>query len=406
MILNRCVGLPAEKFLADHFGTRHLHTPAADLPAGFTDLFTAQSVEDLLIGAGLRTTSVRLVRDGKEVPAPGVVERGDTPAEPAYVDTDRIRRAIAAGSTLILRSLHRYHPPVRRLAHQLAAELGCPVRVNAFITPPESTGVDLHYDVQDVFVLQIAGTKLWHLRTPPIPSPLPSQAWFDQPAARRERLRTASKHLDDVVLRTGDSLYLPRGTMHAPRTQNDLSIHLTIALSRPTRHDLLNRLVEAAADDEWLRAAVNPQDLADDPDSARNLLDRIARRLPQILDRVNVGDLVWGLRREAFRDLPPDPVPVLPRPPAASDVYQVRAGAQYAVNPTGGEGLRLHVPGKQVTLPASTSALFAALASDGWVSLTALAGTFGDADARKLVDLLVDLDIVTAATHDVEGDNA
>lgn len=405
MILTRCVGLPAEKFLADHFGVRHLHTPAADLPAGFADLFTAQSVEDLLTGTGLRTTSVRLVRDGKEVPAPGVVERGDTPAEPAYVDTDRIRRAIAAGSTLILRSLHRYHPPVRRLAHQLATELGCPVRVNAFITPPESTGVDLHYDVQDVFVLQIAGTKLWHLRTPPIPSPLPSQAWFDQPAARRDRLRTASEHLDDVTLRPGDSLYLPRGTMHAPRTQDSLAIHLTVALTRPTRQDLLHRLVEAA-DDEWLRAAVDLHELAGAPDSARELLERIIRRLPETLDRIAAEDLVWGLRREVFRDLPAEPVPVLPGPPTPSDTYRVRPGAQYAITPTGGESLRLHVPGKQVTLPAATAALFDTLAGDGRLSLRALAATFGDVDARKLIDLLVDLDIVTAADQDVEGDNA
>lgn len=405
MILHRCVGLPAEKFLADHFGTRHLHTPAADLPTGFADLFTAQSVEDLLTGTGLRTTSVRLVRDGKEVPAPGIVERGDTPTEPAYVDTDGIRRAIAAGSTLILRSLHRYHPPVRRLAHQLASELGCPVRVNAFVTPPEATGVDLHYDVQDVFVLQIAGTKIWHLRTPPIPSPLPSQAWFDQPAARRDRLRAASEHLDDVVLRPGDSLYLPRGTMHAPRTQDSLSIHLTIALSRITRHDLLHRLVEVAADDEWLRAAVNPHELESDPDSARELLDRIIRRLPEALNRVAAGDLLWGLRREAFRDLPAEPVPVLPGPPATGVAYQVRPGAQYAVTPADDERLRLHVPGKQVTLPATTAALFDTLAGGGRVSPRALAATFGDTDARKLVDLLVDLDIVVAVNQhdDVEG---
>lgn len=98
---------------------RHLYTPAAELSGDFTDLFSAQALEDLLANAGLRTSSVRLVRSGEEfdVSRRSVVDSDDAPGTPPLVSTDVIRAGIASGHTLILRSLHLYHPPLRRFAH-------------------------------------------------------------------------------------------------------------------------------------------------------------------------------------------------------------------------------------------------------------------------------------------------
>ncbi|TDB76949.1 cupin domain-containing protein [Micromonospora sp. KC723] len=393
MSLRRCVGIPSADFLATCYGARHLHSPALD-PTHFADLLTPDTVDRLLADTGLRTTSVRLVRDGREIPAPAIAERGDGPTEPGYVDTDRVRAEIATGSTLILRSLHRYHPPVRRLAHHLATDLGAPVRVNAFITPPDATGVDLHYDVQDVFVLQITGTKLWHLRTPPISRPLPGQAWFDQPAARRARLVRSSTDLADILLSAGDSLYLPRGTMHAPRTQQDLSIHLTIAVSVLTRHDLLRRLLDAAADDPWYREHLTLSALEADPQAAGDLLAEVARRLAGTAGDTPVAPLLWGLRREAFRDLPAEPVPVLPSTGAREPhAYRLRPGAQYTVTHVDA-GLLLQVPGKEVQLPAATASVFDTLRGHGRITTGELTEAVGVDGSRTFAGLLVELNLV------------
>lgn len=70
------------------------------------------------------------------------------------------------------------------------------MRINAFITPPGSQGVDLHFDVQDVLVLQITGEKHWQLKTQPLVDPLPQQAWFDVSERRREELRLAKGLLE------------------------------------------------------------------------------------------------------------------------------------------------------------------------------------------------------------------
>ena len=46
------------------------------------------------------------------------------------------------------------------------ASSAIPVQINAYITPPQNRGFAAHYDVHDVFVLQIAGRKTWRIHEP------------------------------------------------------------------------------------------------------------------------------------------------------------------------------------------------------------------------------------------------
>src|SRR3712207_7600770 len=89
------------------------------------------------------------------------------------VSSDAVLRLFADGSTVVLQGLHRLWPPLMEFADQLAADLGHPTQVNAYITPPSSRGFSPHYDVHDVFVLQVAGEKHWRVHEPAPPHPPP-----------------------------------------------------------------------------------------------------------------------------------------------------------------------------------------------------------------------------------------
>ena len=88
------------------------------------------------------------------------------------------------GTTVVLQALHRTWRPVTDLVTELSAELACPVQANAYITPPDSRGFDAHYDVHDVFVIQLAGRKLWQVHAPGPPAPARRPA-VDHPPRRR-----------------------------------------------------------------------------------------------------------------------------------------------------------------------------------------------------------------------------
>ena len=200
------------------------------------------------------------------------------------VADDRILELFLDGHTVVLQGLHRLWPPVIDFAGALTTDLGHPVQVNAYITPPSSTGFSAHYDVHDVFVLQIAGEKRWRIHEPVLVDPLRNQPWEDRAAA--VAARAAEQPLIDAVLRPGDALYLPRGFLHAAEALGEMSIHLTVGVHPVTRHAVLEALTALAADEPALRSSLplgvdvsDPAQIeADVAATAEALVDRLRTR--------------------------------------------------------------------------------------------------------------------------------
>ena len=149
---------------------------------------------------------------------------------------------------MVLQGLHRVWPPIIALCQQLAAELGHPVQANAYVTPPQNQGFSNHYDVHDVFVLQIAGEKRWQIHAPVLESPLARPA-VERPACRRGATGRSETPLIETVLRPGDCLYLPRGFLHAATALGGVSTHLTIGVHTWTRYALAEQLLSQALRD-------------------------------------------------------------------------------------------------------------------------------------------------------------
>src|SRR3954454_18058332 len=162
--LSRPVATDRETFAAGYWGRSALLSRAADLPAPFTDLLGADAVDELVSARGLRTPFLRVAQNGatladKTFTAPGGVGAGIAD----QVSDTRLVELFGDGATLVLQALHRVWPPVIALCGGLAAELGHPVQANAYVPPPQNQGFSNHYDVHDVFVLQIDGRKRWQI---------------------------------------------------------------------------------------------------------------------------------------------------------------------------------------------------------------------------------------------------
>ncbi|MET9767159.1 cupin domain-containing protein [Streptomyces sp. NPDC006415] len=254
---SRLTRLSREAFARDVWArTAALTRDASD----FSDVFSPAAVDELISRRGLRTPFLRVAKDGSTLPpssftAPAGV--GATVAD--QLDDTALWRAFADGATLVLQALHRTWEPVADLVSALSTELGHPVQANAYVTPPQNRGFDAHYDVHDVFVLQIEGAKRWVIHEPVLPDPLRDQPWTDHRAAVADRAAHGTPHLD-TMLRPGDVLYLPRGWLHSAQAQGEVSVHLTLGVHVWTRYALAEELTRAAL------AA-----LGDDPSMRRSL---------------------------------------------------------------------------------------------------------------------------------------
>jgi lysine-specific demethylase/histidyl-hydroxylase NO66 len=258
-----------ETFLDEVWATTHQHIER-HRPDYFDRLFGSAAVEDFLEFIRPEPSAVRLVRR-QENRDPGTYRFAD-----GAIDLVRVRNEFADGYTIVLNGLERYVPAIATLAHAIEVELNFETQVNAYITPPKSQGFMPHYDDHDVLILQIQGSKTWHVYEH---SDVPPRD-----LRRRDALVAAGlpppSHLR---LEAGDALYLPRGRVHAAEAGADPSVHLTVGIHTPTVLTLVTLALESLSlQDDRVLARLPPRHL-DDADK-RASLDGLVRDVVRAIE--------------------------------------------------------------------------------------------------------------------------
>lgn len=343
-----------------HAHLHHSPDSSAEQPAGFSDLLDLSGVDELLSTRGLRTPFLRVAKSGSTVPERFFTEGGGVGAAVGdQVSDARLARLFAEGATIVLQGLHRTWGPIVDFAAQLAEDLGHPVQANAYITPPQSQGFSAHYDVHDVFVLQLEGEKRWIIHEPVHRWPMRDEPW--DVGGRKQRVAQAATQEPalDVVLRPGDCLYLPRGYLHAAKALEGVSAHLTLGVHVWTHDHLGKALTELAltrADDLRQPLALGV-DVGDDAE----LVDSIAAVRASVhaaIDAVTDEEIADLLDRRA--DDTGRAAPILPlvqaaasRTPAPDAPVVLRRHLRLRRRPGDG-GVRLHGRGVDVTIPVGS----------------------------------------------------
>ena len=262
----------ARTFLEKVWASRvHLHRTD---PERLVGLLSLDDADHLLTSTAIRTPSIRLAQDGA-VLGESTYTRGATLAGrplSGLVDSRKALAAFADGATVVFQGLHRYWPPLTRLAAQLELELGHPCQANAYLTPPGSQGFAVHSDSHDVFVFQTAGSKRWEVHTP--------------------------DGVEDVTLEPGLSMYLPTGTPHAARAQDTVSLHVTLGINQLTWRGLVERSVQDAV--AAVPADHLPAGYLDDPTV---LTAGLADRLEQVAATLREVDPARAVDAEVRRFL-------------------------------------------------------------------------------------------------------
>ena len=211
--LARCVGDVAA--FESAWGSHPLHIAGSD-PLAFADIFDIGDLDRLLAMTARRPT-IRMIANGEPLRPEEyctTIRLGGRVVDDV-VDPRRVSDRLREGATLVMQSLHRTSPTVRRLVADLQEEIGHPVQANAYLTPAGARGLAPHSDEHDVFVLQLHGSKHWNVDA-----------------------------LGDVELVAGDSMYVPARTMHSAQAASEASLHLTIGVIRVTYRDVVVRLLE------------------------------------------------------------------------------------------------------------------------------------------------------------------
>ncbi|HEY0717860.1 MAG TPA: cupin domain-containing protein [Streptosporangiaceae bacterium] len=370
--LGRCVSVPAEVFARKYWAGQPLHSAAGSLPRGFGDLFSPAAADELLTDRALRTPFIRMAREGSVLAAECFTASGGFGAQVAdQVDPAMVLREFAAGATIVLQGLHRTWPALQVFTRELVAELGHPAQVNAYITPESARGFDPHYDVHDVFVLQVSGEKHWRVHAPVRTHPRADEPWSQYRAAVTARAREEPEL--DVVLRPGDALYLPRGWLHSAVARAGTSIHLTVGVASYTGADVVRELMAAVAGAEELRAPLPIMgSAAFQPEAGDEVTAAVRHLTAAFLTALRSSPaaapdrIASALGRNLRSQTRPEPVPPLATIEAAASLsgqqtVRLRHGLSTQVT-VDAAGVHLKLPGLGLRLPLACEAAIRALA--------------------------------------------
>jgi bifunctional lysine-specific demethylase and histidyl-hydroxylase NO66 len=199
-----------------------VHHADADRLSG---LLSLDDTDRLLTSSAIRTPALRLARDGAVLPESTYTRGGTLAGKPltGLVDPRKALALFGEGATVVFQGLHRYWEPIADLVSALELELGHPCQANAYLTPPGAQGFAVHSDSHDVFVFQTHGSKQWEIHS--------------------------EGAVEDLLMVPGLSVYLPTGTPHAARAQEEVSLHVTIGINQLTWRGLVERAVRPLLDE-------------------------------------------------------------------------------------------------------------------------------------------------------------
>jgi hypothetical protein len=221
------------------------------LPASDADRFKALLDWQTLVGQFERgahprgLADVRVVKDSTTVHPEHWLTRnkGDKFNK---VDVAKIEAFLAEGYSLVVTPLQSHVASLTPLYESIAAELSEKIKIGVVVTTGLcQSAFNLHFDPEDLIILQVEGTKRWRIYGPAVPNPVIGMPKPPPPAE--------TTPIFDKVLQPGDLLFLPAGNWHHCENGPDRSVHLGIFCIPPTFLHVLKSLVSQLVSEEMFR---------------------------------------------------------------------------------------------------------------------------------------------------------
>lgn len=209
--------LSIEDFLRSYHSITAYHS-AGDSER-FSDLFQWTDVNDFLSNSRVGDDSINLVGNGRKVP---------------FLSVEVLREQVISGQTIEIDNLQEVDPTIRAMCDACSAEFNTEVNINAYISHPAAQGFNLHYDLQDVFIIQTEGIKRWCVYEP-------TEIWPTR--AKSDDLDPTSVPYLEILLRPGDVLYIPRGHWHKAQAVEPC-VHLTVTVPFTNGKSVLTHIIE------------------------------------------------------------------------------------------------------------------------------------------------------------------
>ncbi len=168
-------------------------------------------------------------------------------------DPTKVEHYIRKGASLVLNDLVYFSKEIKELASDLQNITNGRCQANLYFSMQSHQAFAPHFDTHDVFALHCEGEKLWNIyenfEKDPINHPIYKQELTD-------KTEMPGKIIDQVLLKPGDLLYLPRGQFHDALASKNGAIHIAFGITYVKPIDIFQYYYDQLIVNDYFRSDI------------------------------------------------------------------------------------------------------------------------------------------------------
>lgn len=215
----------------------HQETYLASASKCLCNFFNISDLTELLNTRRLSFPRCRLIKNGSPISPVSYVRKkqGALGEVINTLDVKKVTQYIDDGSTLVIDFCEDIWGPVNKVCGDIATIFREKTGATLFFRAGQDAGFTSHWDNSDVIVYQLSGRKRWKIYGQTVEMPVEENKEMMHPPAEPPT--------QDIILKTNNLLYIPRGYWHAPEPCGDHSLHISFAFRRRNGMDYLKWLI-------------------------------------------------------------------------------------------------------------------------------------------------------------------
>ena len=275
-----------DSFFKNHFSKNYLYKP--NFIENFENIMSLDILDEILSKTNIwNNHNFIMMLDKKKInftdySSPSL----DTNGQNLRPDVNKVQNLVSRGASIILNDIQKHNLNLLKFVDELQKLTNGRCQGNLYFSMASHQAFGPHFDLHDVFAIHFEGEKVWNIYENTEKSPINHPVFKLSGDERRKR---AGKIIEQVTLKPGDLLYIPRGQYHDALASKNGALHIAFGLTYFKSIDVMTNLWENFVLNEFMRTDIN---INANKDQLQSMLKNLSNELNDIINSKEALDII------------------------------------------------------------------------------------------------------------------
>ena len=289
-----------DSFFKNHFGKNYLYKPG--FIENFENIMSLEILDEILSKTNIwNNQNFIMMLDQKKINYSDYSSLSlDINGQNYRPDVNKVQNLVSRGASIILNDIQKHNLNLLKFVDDLQKLTNGRCQGNLYFSMASHKAFGPHFDLHDVFAIHFEGEKVWNIYENIEKSPINHPVFKLSGDERRIR---AGKIVEQVTLRPGDLLYIPRGQYHDALASQNGAIHIAFGLTYFKSIDAMTSLWQNFILNEFMRSDIKVNSNTDD---LQKVLKKLSKELNDLINSKEALDVVtnsiqnWTYKMQAY----------------------------------------------------------------------------------------------------------